>query len=94
MKLKYDEPLLSSFALNFDLRRYTTMCDARISQSTTSEIWGASVPGRGLHPFIFLLNVSAFCGIGGAFRGCLEGVFGGIRGCLGCILFQKLLRLS
>jgi len=26
--------------------------------------------GRGLHWFTFRLNVSAFCGIGGAFRGC------------------------
>jgi len=25
--------------------------------------------GRGLHSFTFRLNVSAFCGIGGAFRG-------------------------
>ena len=32
-----------------------------------------SVPwllGRGLHSFTFQLNVSAFCGIGGACRGC------------------------
>jgi len=41
--------------------------------------------GRGLHSFTFQLNVSAFCGIGGAFRGCLglgfevEGVLGGVR---------------
>jgi hypothetical protein len=29
---------------------------------------------RGLHSSTFQLNVSAFCGIGSAFRGCLEGV--------------------
>ena len=32
------------------------------------------VSGRGLHSFTFQLNVSAFCGTGGAFRGCLGGV--------------------
>ena len=33
----------------------------------------------------FRLNVSAFCGIGGAFRACLGGVWGvtgAVRGCL------------
>jgi len=30
--------------------------------------------GRGLHSSTFRLNVSAFCGIGGAFRGCVGGV--------------------
>jgi len=30
--------------------------------------------GRGLHSSTFRLNVSAFCGIGGAFRGCSGGV--------------------
>ena len=51
-------------------------------------------PGRGLPSSTFRLNVGAFCGIGGACRGCLGGVMGmlwGIRGCLGC---QKRLRLS
>ena len=33
-----------------------------------------SLHGRGLHSFTFQLNVSAFCGIGGAFRGGLGGV--------------------
>jgi hypothetical protein len=33
--------------------------------------------GRGLHSFTFQLNLSAFCGIGGAYRGCGWGV----RGC-------------
>jgi hypothetical protein len=32
------------------------------------------VRGRGLHSSTFWLNLSAFCGIGGAFRGCLGGV--------------------
>jgi adenine phosphoribosyltransferase len=31
--------------------------------------------GRGLHSFTLRHNVSAFCGIGGAFRGCLGGVW-------------------
>ena len=36
---------------------------------------GAGVPaGRGLHSSTFQLNVSAYCGIGGAFRGCLRSV--------------------
>jgi hypothetical protein len=51
--------------------------------------------GRGLHSSTvsFWLNLSAFCGIQGAFRGIYE-VSRGIRGCLGCILCQKRLRLS
>ena len=39
--------------------------------------------GRGLHSSTFRLNVSSLCGIRGAFRGCLGGVYGvlwGIRG--------------
>jgi len=31
-------------------------------------------PGRGLHSSTFRLNVSTFCGIGGALRGCVGGV--------------------
>ena len=34
---------------------------------------GVAIPGRALHSFTFRLIASAFCGIGGAFRGC-EGV--------------------
>ena len=41
--------------------------------------------GKGLHSFTFQLNVSTFCGIGGAFRGRL-GVF---RGCLGCVAVSE-----
>jgi len=53
--------------------------------------------GRDLHSSIFRLNVSAFCEIGGAFRSCLRGlqqVAADIRGCLGCALCQKGLRLN
>jgi len=32
------------------------------------------MPGRGLHLFTFQLNVSAFCRIWGALRGCFGGV--------------------
>jgi hypothetical protein len=43
------------------------------------------IPGtRGLHSSTFRLNVSAFCAIGGAFRGCIgdvEEVLGNIKGC-------------
>jgi len=35
---------------------------------------GVRLPGWGLHSFTFQLNVSAFYGIGGAFRG-TEGAF-------------------
>jgi len=55
------------------------------------------VPGRGLHSSTFRLNVSAFCGIGGALRGYSRGVYevvGGKRGCLRRILCKKRLRLS
>ena len=58
---------------------------------------GKSIYGRGLHSSTSQLNVSAFYGIGGAFRGCLVGVeeeLWGIRGCLGYILCWKQLRLS
>jgi len=37
------------------------------------------VVGRGLHSSTFRLNVSALCGIRGAFRGCLRGWVGGVR---------------
>jgi len=55
-------------------------------------------PGaRGLHSFTFQLNLSAFCGIGGVFEGCLRGVlgvWGSIRGVLGVFSCQKRLKLS
>jgi len=56
--------------------------------------------GRGLHSSTIRLNVSAFCGTGGAFRGCLGGIYEvlgdmqGCLGCLGCSLCQKRLTLS
>jgi hypothetical protein len=37
------------------------------------------VDGRGLHSSTFRLNLSAFCGIRGAIRGCQGVVRGGIR---------------
>ena len=53
--------------------------------------------GRKLHSSIFRLNGSAFCGIGGSFRGCsgvvLE-VLGGTMVSVGYVLCQKQLRLS
>ena len=39
--------------------------------------------GRDLHSSAFRLNLSAFCGIGGAFRGCSGGVGGAVIGCSG-----------
>ena len=42
--------------------------------------------GRGLHSSTSRLNLSAFCGIGGAFRGCLGVIqVEAFRGCLGVI---------
>ena len=38
---------------------------------------GDGAVGRGLHSSTFRLNVSAFCEIGGACRGCLGGCLGG-----------------
>ena len=58
---------------------------------------GAEVGATGLHSSNFRLNVSAFCGIGGVFWVHLGGVWGvsGVkRGCLGCYLSHKWLRLS
>ena len=50
--------------------------------------------GRGLRLSTLWLNLSAFCGIGGAFRGCLSGVQGVSGGMVGCVLCQKRLRSS
>jgi len=67
-------------------RSISARCAARVA----SACWPAA---RGLHSFTFQLNMSAFCETGGVFRGCL-GVSRGIKGCPGCILCQKRLRLS
>ena len=58
---------------------------------------GPGAEGQGVHSFTLQLNVSASCGIGGAFRGCLggvQGVSGVVRACVGCVLWQTRLRLS
>jgi len=41
---------------------------------SSSALHSAVAHGRGLHSSSFRLNVSAFCGIGCAFRGCLGGI--------------------
>jgi hypothetical protein len=58
--------------------------------------WGrratAYKPGRGLPTSTFRLNVSAFCGIGGACGSCLgsvEEVPEGIRGCVGVYVVSE-----
>ena len=55
-----------------------------IQLAAAQHSWHAGHHGRGLHSFTFQLNVSAFCGIGVAYRGafgCGREVSGGIRGC-------------
>ena len=44
------------------------------------------VLGRGLHSFTFQLNVSAFCGIGGALRVCLGVILRVFRRCRGVLV--------
>ena len=78
------------------------VCVSRGAAATGSGEWVAhdafsEARGRGLHSFTFLLNVSAFCAIGGALRVCLgvilrvfircRGVLGGIGGLKG-VLFH------
>jgi hypothetical protein len=62
--------------------------------------FGDNKAGACLHSSTFRLNLSAFCGIGvpvgvveEVFRRC-QGVLRSIRGCSGCVLCQKQLRLS
>jgi len=55
---------------------------------------GTRVRGRGLHSSTLGLSVNTLLGIGGALWGLFRGVLGGIRGCLGCVLCKKRLRLS
>jgi len=52
LKLKYEE-LLSSFAFNFDLRRYPMY-------QLKATIAGELAPGRDLHSPTFQLNLSRF----------------------------------
>ena len=63
LKLKCDE-LLSNFAFNFNMRRY-------MAAMTWPASFKVDADGRGLHSSTFRLNLSAFCGIGGAVRGCV-----------------------
>ena len=108
MKLNCDEPL-SNVAFKFNLHHYTegVMPIYRVepaksdrSQCKYAYCFFATAilnDGRGLHSSTFQLNLSAFCGIGDAFRDCLGGVLGvrgDIRGQFGRLLCQKRLRLS
>ena len=81
-----------TFAFKFNLRRYImAMLDSFLDDNMLIIVceWAG---GRALHSSTVRLNVSALCGIGVAFMGCLggvQGVLGGIRGCLGCILSKN-----
>ena len=71
LKLKCDI-MLSNSAFKFNLRRHSTARagDAHDNFSLNSPRRGGGGGGRGSHSSTFRLNISAFCGIGGAFRGC------------------------
>ena len=47
---------------------------AAVAAAATAAATEARITGRGLESSTFQLNESAFCGIGGAFRGCPGGV--------------------
>jgi len=47
---------------------------ALVGRAEGAELWEDRLLAGGLHSFTFRLNVSAFCGIGGAFKGCVGGV--------------------
>jgi hypothetical protein len=57
-----------------------SICMRQYGDSPEVEVFGdasftfAYVPGRGLHSSTSRLNVSTFCGIGAACRGCVGGV--------------------
>jgi hypothetical protein len=70
LKLIYDGPLSYS-AFKFKLRRYI-MAIYELQQAGYTNLY--HLEGRGLHSSTFRLNVSAFCGIWGAFRGRSGGV--------------------
>ena len=86
LKLQYDETL-SNFAFNIALRHYNL---GEISANLLSSLGPGDdvdeelMHGRGLHSFIFQLNLSAFGGIGGSSRGCLWAVHGLLRAMRGC----------
>ena len=77
LKLKYDEPP-SNFAFKFNLRHCILASGSgrwlHEGAVTNFFVVRLQTDGRGLHSSTCQLNVSAFCGIGGAFRGCLGGV--------------------
>jgi hypothetical protein len=82
LKLQYDKPL-SKFAFKFNLRA-TPWRWRRRSRAARAGAW---TWGRGLHSFTSQLDLSACYGTRGARRGCVarvKGVFGGVRGCVGC----------
>jgi hypothetical protein len=76
LKLKYVGSL-SNFAFNFNLCRCTKAV-AHVTRDYLSLGIKAAPQtlGRGFPSSIFLLNLSAFCGVGGACRGGLGGVRG------------------
>ena len=73
--------MLSSFAFNFNLRRYNQFDEksvlsdlpVQLRKEIFDNLYNDAL-GRGLHSSTSQLNVSAFCGIGGAFGGYLGGV--------------------
>jgi hypothetical protein len=80
LKRKCDK-LLSNFAFNFNLRRYTMGLPVGRHIAATNA--NGAVHGRGLHSSTCQLNVSTFGvtrGIEGVFRHCLKREW---RGCLG-----------
>ena len=86
---RHCDVLLSTVAFKFNLRFYIT--ETPLLDRLLDAL------GRGLHSSTFRLNVSALCEMGvhlGLFIGCFRRIFAGIRGCLGCILCQKRLKLS
>jgi len=72
LKLKCDEAL-SNVAFSCNLRRYEAV-SLRREEELTKQLSGGDHGGRGLHSSTFQLNLSASCGIGGAFSGCLGAV--------------------
>ena len=100
LKLK-PEKVVSNSAFKFILRRYTTVVTLTAYGDAPSVFTTCTLDrGRCLHSSTFRFILSAFCGIGvhlgvvfGVIRRC-QGVLRCIRGCLGCILCQKRLRLS